>query len=335
MPPTTIPLPLVKAAYLRQGMREVQGWLNPSTALYLSALEVLQRREQIDGDVCEIGVYHGKSFLTLALGLPEDQRAVAVDVFEDQHLNLDQAGRGDRAILESNLAKHRASANVDIIKASSLELDAVGFFKPGRRFRMFSIDGSHTPEVTCNDLQVAEQTVVEQGIVALDDLLNPQWLGVVTGLFSYWAGGGSLVPYGVVPGKLLLATDLEQATVNRELIRRSFGDGMVKRDVPLGVHTVDVIGEVPWIVVDEEGGSDLLPGNHTAVAAVTKRTRTVPIAYLTQLEQRAAERDALIKARQSRPHRRVVRKLKRLARPAVRSGRTRIAALRARRAKRT
>src|SRR5262245_28607108 len=96
---TTPTLPKAKAIYLRDGMTHVAGWLNPSTAVYLSSLEVLQRTAGPRGDVCEIGIHHGLSFLCLALDLPADQHAVAVDVFGGPG-NVDGSGRGNRRAFE-------------------------------------------------------------------------------------------------------------------------------------------------------------------------------------------------------------------------------------------
>jgi len=151
----TPPLPKAKADYLRGGMAHVKGWIAPSTAVYLSSLEVLQRREGTGGDICEIGIHHGLSFLSLAIALPAGERAVAIDVF-DGGGNVDNSGEGDRRIFERNVTRHGGDLSaIDVIQASSLELDRLGFTGQGRRFRLFSIDGGHTAEITCSDLRVA------------------------------------------------------------------------------------------------------------------------------------------------------------------------------------
>jgi hypothetical protein len=250
---STPPLPVVKADYLRGGMSQVRGWLHRSTAVYLSAVEVLQSKVGIDGDVCEIGVHHGKSFLCLALGLPNRQQAVAIDLFDNRALNVDHSGWGDRAIFERNLAAHRAGRNVAVIAADSTRLDDVGFLSLGPRFRLFSIDGGHTPAVSCNDLFVAERTITDRGIVVLDDFLNPRWLGVITGLFRYWSSSGALIPLAAVPGKLLLTTSLEQAKFYQDLLSTHFGKARIKRQVPLGNHEIDVYGDYAWAVLDDSG----------------------------------------------------------------------------------
>lgn len=249
----TPPLPRAKADYLRHGMTHVKGWLVPSTAVYLSGLEVLQRRHGTAGDICEIGVHHGLSFLSLALALPPGQRAVAVDLFGVEG-NVDGSGEGDRRIFERNVARHGSGqCALDVVEASSLDLDRLGFTAQGRRFRLFSIDGGHTPEITCNDLQVAERTLVEGGLVVLDDVLNSGWLGVITGLFDYWSKGGALVPAVMVPNKLILGSSAEAASSCRQLMDEHFSRAIEKRRVPLGTHEIDVYGEYPWLVLDEDG----------------------------------------------------------------------------------
>jgi hypothetical protein len=280
--------PRVKADYLREGLTTVTGFCNSSTATYLSGLEVLQRGLPVEGDVCEIGVHHGKSFLCLALGLPPGQRAVAIDVFENQAANLDKSGRGDREIFEKHLAR-LGCGEVEILESSSLELARFGFFERGRRFRFFSIDGGHTADVTHNDLKVADQTVVSGGLVVLDDLLNPHWLGVMSGLFNYWAAGGTLVPALLTPNKLILTTSDEHARTYRDLMRAHFREGTTKFNVPIGGGEVDVYGDYPWIITDDHGGTGLLHGATTANIVGRPTTRAVPTKYLEELEKKLDE----------------------------------------------
>src|SRR5690349_339375 len=98
-------------------MGQVHGWLNASTAVYLSSLEVLQQRAGIRGDVCEIGVHHGKSYLSMAIGLPAGESGVAIDVFGDQDANLDNSGKGDQEAFEGHLTRLGIRAATEVIAA--------------------------------------------------------------------------------------------------------------------------------------------------------------------------------------------------------------------------
>jgi peptide chain release factor 2 len=74
----------------------------------------------------EIGVHHGRLFIPMALARRPGERALAIDVFEDQHLNVDHSGKGDRARFEENVARTGA-APIDILKGElGLALGQIG-----------------------------------------------------------------------------------------------------------------------------------------------------------------------------------------------------------------
>lgn len=212
--------------YLEHGITQVEGWLSPTTAAMIACLLVQQSREGVTGDVCEIGVHHGKLFLVLAAAMQARERAVAVDVFDDQDKNIDASGRGNRGIFERNAALHAPDALVEIVQESSLDLAGLGF--GARRFRFMSIDGGHSEAVTANDLRLAEGVMLPGGLVALDDILSHQWTGVISGLVRYLAEGGTLVPFALVPNKLLLTTDLACASRWRDWLSRRFSAAVAK-----------------------------------------------------------------------------------------------------------
>ena len=284
LPVRTPELPTSKADYLRGGMSRVQGWLNASTAVYMTSLEVLQRQVGVHGDVCEIGVHHGKSYLTMAIGLPAGERGVAIDVFGDQAANLDSSGKGDQDAFEGHLDRLGLRDSTDVVASSSLALEEQGFLEAGRRFRMFSVDGGHTAEVARNDLELAERTLVDDGVVILDDVLNRHWLGVISGLFDYWHAGGSLVPAVLIPDRLVLTRSAGQAAEYRKLMDATFAGAQEKTGVPLGPGTVDVYWQASWVVRDDEGGEELLPGPGHALPKEEPMLH-VPESYLRRLEE--------------------------------------------------
>lgn len=244
-------LPPEKARFLTEGLEKVQGFLVPSTALYLTGIEYDQRG-RVPGGICEIGVHRGKSFIAMTVGLAEGDEAVAIDIFDAQHLNMEatsvNALRDFKVYLERWGLKDRAK----IIEGSSLDLEKEGFLEEGRRFRLFSVDGGHLDYHVLNDLRVAEATLVPGGIVAADDLLHVHYLGVITGVFQYLNSGGKLVPFALIPNKLLL-TDAESVESNKARLHELFGAGLSKADVPFHDSAIDVYSDLLWTVVDTEG----------------------------------------------------------------------------------
>jgi len=63
-------------------------------------------------------VYHGRGFVPLALLRRAGEVAVAVDVFEDQHLNQDASGEGSEAGFNATLRRFGVADDVVRIHTS-------------------------------------------------------------------------------------------------------------------------------------------------------------------------------------------------------------------------
>jgi hypothetical protein len=169
------------------GIDEVEGWLDPGAVTATLAIDYLQKATNVRGSVAEIGVHHGKYFIVLKNLCRSDEFAIAVDVFEDQHLNIDGSGSGDRAIFEHNISRYSDSDNLSVIKSDSKRLDSANIIAAGRgnMVRIFSIDGSHTADHSYSDLMLAAGTLATGGVIVLDDLYNPAWPGVQEGFHRF------------------------------------------------------------------------------------------------------------------------------------------------------
>ena len=232
------------AHYLITGFSQIEGWLCPTTAHIMATLAEQQTRLRMRGDLAEIGVHHGKSFLVLANAIAPREKIFAIDVFEDQYKNIDQSGRGDRQIFLNRIDAYAPGTPVEIIQESSLDLPAIGWPQShSNSIRFFSIDGSHTREATLNDLRIAEQTTKDGAIVAVDDVMSPHWLGVISGLFDYLSSGGELIPFAIIPNKMLLARGRRMKETWLNLIRTHYERFVSKRDVKFLDYEVDVVEE--------------------------------------------------------------------------------------------
>lgn len=222
---------------------EVEGWCSHSAALAMMELISCQAQLGIPGGIAEIGVHHGKSFIALAIAARPEDPLFAIDLFEMQELNLDGSGAGNREQFLRHLATFAPDRRPRLIAGSSDKLwdrlEALGL--TGLRF--LSIDGGHTAALTRNDLRLAETVLHRDGIAVLDDLLNPHWLGVVTGLFDYLREG-ALRPLAVVPNKLILCRQ-ECRDRYRRFLRHALADALQREAVEFANGTVDVYGEVP------------------------------------------------------------------------------------------
>jgi len=188
------------------GARRISGWFSRLDAAMFTTLLLFQRSRGIRGGTAEIGVHEGKSFIPLCLALADDERAICIDVFEDQDLNVDGSGRGSLSALRRNLAAYRIPEfQVDVLKASSLGLPSKNILDRAGPLRFISIDGGHWQEIVENDLELARLCAAPGQIIALDDFFDVDWPGVTAALMAWFhKSGHDYCPLAVTPGKLYL-----------------------------------------------------------------------------------------------------------------------------------
>jgi hypothetical protein len=167
-------------------MRSVDGWLHPTTARAIAELGG-------GGNAAEIGVHHGKLLILLSLLC---DHVYAIDVF-DSALNVDRSGDGNREIFEANMRRYGGAY-------TTIQTDSA-LLAPERLppIRIFSVDGAHSAQMTEHDLRLAERVLEPGGVVILDDYFNEQWPDVSVGANRVIADG-TLVPFAITPGKVLL-----------------------------------------------------------------------------------------------------------------------------------
>jgi Methyltransferase domain len=198
----TSPLP----RYLRSGHKRVAGWLEPGAAEMIVAVASAQARAGISGNVAEIGVHRGRLFILLYLLSRPPEKAVAVDLFSLQHLNVDHSGEGDLAAFLRNMRKHADTERLVVHEGDSMALDGATLARlaGGSKFRLISIDGGHTREITMHDLATAEAALAEGGVIILDDFFSQFFPEVAEGTFRYFVEASrSIIPFAVGANKVL------------------------------------------------------------------------------------------------------------------------------------
>lgn len=225
--------------YLRRGLHTVDGWLQPGAARLVVKVAEIQVQSCVRGSVAEIGVHEGRFFILLCLLRGEDEDAVAIDVFEQRHLNRDSSGRGNRERLERNLRRYVSSGKRPImISADSRSISPSDVIaSAGSRFRLFSIDGGHQAETVYHDLELAAGALCDGGVIVLDDYFNEGWPGVADGTNRFFSTGNppKLGAFAIVQNKVLISQHahaekyrkaLTEAVKDNARIREStlFGD---------------------------------------------------------------------------------------------------------------
>jgi hypothetical protein len=236
-------------AYLKHGHRLVKGWLMPGAAQAIVRLSQEQRSAHLSGPVAEFGVHHGKLFILLYLLGSENELAVAIDLFSQQHLNVDRSGAGDLERFKRNLHRHADTQRLVVHEGDSTQLTAENLLQLGRGpFRFISIDGGHSAEITAHDLATAEGALAEGGIVILDDCFNEEWPGVSDGVHQYFSESRSIVPFGIGAGKTFFshpAFTPRYAAVLREMDAKSVQHDFLGHPVTCFTFTPRTLGA--WV----------------------------------------------------------------------------------------
>lgn len=191
--------------YTSRGRRYIPGWFSRLDAELFATILLDQNARGLAGDALEIGVHHGRSFILLRLCLRSNETAIAVDVFDNQALNIgQQSGRGNLKKFRYNLDRYGGESKIEILATSSLDLSEqqVKTLTPGLRF--ISIDGGHWLDAVSNDLRLAAACAGDDCVIALDDLFNPDFPEVAAAYYIWLMGTPNFVPFCVTKGRVYL-----------------------------------------------------------------------------------------------------------------------------------
>jgi hypothetical protein len=189
----------LKYQFLEQVVRKLDGWL--LDAACIRTLDLLEFQEDLGlpGPLLEIGVYGGKYFSVLLRSAQvTGAKVVGVDTF--QFKPLDEV----KAALEAQTRRCRTPPT--FIARPSSECDAQFLLQQlGAPPRFVSVDGSHERNDVFWDMRLTEAILANEGLVAVDDFLNPMTLGVNEALHLFFAQPRNLAPVAYVANKLFLS----------------------------------------------------------------------------------------------------------------------------------
>ncbi len=140
----------------------------------------MQAYQSLRGDFAEIGVLEGIYLHQLYPYLNSDEVCYAIDPY----FELPELKKKVRLDFQS---RYGLINQVKFLYESSFNLFPEKLKRggsPGIRF--LSIDGDHTEKYVLNDLVLAQEVLVNGGIVAVDDYFDPHSPGVRAGMTRYF-----------------------------------------------------------------------------------------------------------------------------------------------------
>lgn len=163
--------------YLNEESSQINGWFFPADIISFWLLDVVQKSLGITGDICEVGVFEGKSLVLLSHFLTESEYAHAFDLFPGDMLdkardNLKQYGE----------SQSRTDFVVgDTANISATELDD----RFSRSLRILHIDAGHEYHEVYQQLIMFSPYVSEYGIIIMDDYQDREFPGIEAAVLDF------------------------------------------------------------------------------------------------------------------------------------------------------
>jgi SAM-dependent methyltransferase len=223
----------------RAALDTVAGWLSHLDIDLFAQIDALQRSRAIGGDLLEIGVYHGKSAITLGYLARPPERLVVCDLFMDNEGTTEENRAENERWYEgyqrddferTYLRFHTELPTILAISSTDIDADAMA-----GQFRLIHIDGSHNFEIVRQDIRTAERLLGPGGVVVCDDWSTPHNPGSALAVWEEVLGG-RLVPLCITDAKLYATWDPEVRDWADELEAwaRARGDLVVEHHLLFG-----------------------------------------------------------------------------------------------------
>ncbi|WP_170844643.1 class I SAM-dependent methyltransferase [Aliiruegeria lutimaris] len=169
--------------YIKSGRNRVKGWFSRCDAEIFGAILDTQMTNGIEGSVVEIGTHHGKSFIPLALS-NNSKNSYVIDIFEDQHYNIDSSGTGNKERFLKNIEEAGIdTSSITIDQRPSTDVLPADIVSKVGKSRFFHVDGGHNFETVSHDINLALAVQSDPGVICVDDAFRPEWPDVAAAIF--------------------------------------------------------------------------------------------------------------------------------------------------------
>ena len=198
--------------YLSAGHKTIDGWFFGLDMGAFIELYALQKKIGVSGNICEVGVWKGKSLVLMSLLREREERLICFDLFDADN----------EEITKDNLKKHGYEADIDFHKGltsdiSRPQLDDI--FETPMRF--LHIDAGHEYHEVLDQLHLFTPYLGDYGVVAMDDYQDREFPGIEAAVldFAQKVRPRQFVPFLATGNKMYLCQK-HVASVYQSLILR-------------------------------------------------------------------------------------------------------------------
>lgn len=186
----------------RTKLERISGWLHLQAAEF--TLYLLNSR--IQGNVLELGVFHGK-YLALLYGATAKYKSQVLGV--DLFVGSANVNESIQLVKESIRIACGDDERLCILYANTMSLKREDVLKLlSEPITFISVDAGHEADNLLNDITLAAELLAPGGIVAVDDAFNHSTPGAIEGTCRYFSerNMGRLAPFAHCYNKLFLTS---------------------------------------------------------------------------------------------------------------------------------
>lgn len=200
----------------------ISGWyahedINP----IIHRIHLFHQNINLFGDICEIGVYHGKFFLAMCCLKQKGEVCLAIDSFGTNNSTDWMYGDGDsnKRAFENNYKKlFGETQNYILIQKQSAQITASEIMDHLKnKIRFFSIDGNHTLDGAYNDLNLSKNLISQYGTIIVDDYTNPSWPEVKQAVDEFLSNNLDIGILKIYANKIFLCFKEDLMAISKEI----------------------------------------------------------------------------------------------------------------------
>ena len=155
----------------------IEGWLLKPDILCFWLIDLLQKTSAVRGDLCEIGVFHGKSLLLLANFRRLDETIYGFDDFKNEK---------DRIVRELLESYSYSTERIELIAGITQERETKELKETiTAPLRLFHVDGGHSYSDCMHDLLTFGRFLGDGAVIAVDDYFDREFPGVSSALTEF------------------------------------------------------------------------------------------------------------------------------------------------------
>jgi hypothetical protein len=204
--------------------QSIYGMLSDFSIAVMDMVLSLQTRSHISGHIVEIGVFKGKSAAVLSTHAAGNERLILVDAF-------DQFERDKLTAIKPD---------TEFIICPSEQLQSTSGYRALKgKCRFIHIDASHQFEATQRELAIADELMIDNGIVVLDDFANLNYSQNIAAIYKYlFTANTQLTPFLVTNDKGYLCRKRHFDFYGSSVLASAV-DSMALRGVTAGLARTD------------------------------------------------------------------------------------------------